>query len=74
MEFHGWDSFFSAVIAVLQDTSGENITFDQRTITYALARIENCVNGLRRIVSRLQAQEHGSRSLLNLASNVHLLL
>ena len=74
MEFHGWDSFFTAVVAVLQETSEESITLDQRTITYALARIDNCVNGLRRIFSRLQAQETGSRPILDLVSNVHLLL
>ena len=36
-----WDNFFSAVLVVLRETSEENFSLDQRTISYATARIEN---------------------------------
>ena len=48
-----WDNFFSAVVVVLRETSEENFSLDQRTISYATARIENCLIGLQRILDRL---------------------
>ena len=48
-----WDNFFSAILVVLRESSEENFSLDQRTISYATARIENCMIGLQRILERL---------------------
>ena len=49
-----WDNFFSAVsLFSFDQTSEENFSLDQRTISYATARIENCLIGLQRILDRL---------------------
>ena len=67
-----WDNFFSAVLVVLRETSEENFSLDQRTISYATARIENCMNGLQRILERLH-DAATTESMLDLISKAKLL-
>ena len=68
----GWDNFFSAVVVVLRETSEENFSLDQRTISYAKARIENCLIGLRRILDRLHYAT-ATEGMTDLISKVKLL-
>ena len=65
-----WDNFFSAVVVVLRETSEENFSLDQRTISYATARIENCLIGLQRILDRLHDAATTESMILDLISNI----
>lgn len=72
-----WDSFFSAVLVVLRETSELlEAPLDQRSISYAKARVENCLIGLRRILDRLQSAATCSTEglLFDIISKVKLLV
>ena len=64
-----WDNFFCAV----RETSEENFSLDQRTISYATARIENCFIGLQRILDRLHDAATTESMILDLISKAKLL-
>ena len=68
-----WDNFFCAVVVVLRETSEENFSLDQRTISYATARIENCFIGLQRILDRLHDVATTESMILDLISKAKLL-
>ena len=68
-----WENFFSSVLVVLRETSEENFSLDQRTISYATARIENCLTGLQRIIDRLHdaATTEGMIDLISKAKQLY---
>ena len=66
-----WDNFFSARCS--SRTSEENFSLDQRTISYATARIENCFIGLQRILDRLHDAATTESMILDLISKAKLL-
>ena len=74
MDFQqNWESFFSAVIAVLQ----EEVAADERTVTHALARIDNCVNGLLRVAAimrPLMSEQHTQNSCNRFVSQIESIL
>ena len=73
-----WDRFFSTIVTVIRECSAENIPRDpdNRTVSYAVSRIENCVSGIRRVGDHLASvrSELEDHPLSHLVSKIQLLL
>ena len=63
----------SNILLSVVAASEENFSLDQRTISYATARIENCFIGLQRILDRLHDAATTESRILDLISKAKLL-